>query len=94
MADDSPADPPRPASLSGGGASDAGQQGTPAATASTVSHSNTPTLTGPNVSAPPRASSTHVDTPASSIGLPAATSTPLAVLGAAQVSVGVTSSNL
>ncbi|KAE9005442.1 hypothetical protein PR003_g18168 [Phytophthora rubi] len=88
---DSPATPPPPASSSGDGAGDTGQQGTPAAPASSVSRSDTPTSTGPGVSAPSQASPTRVDTPASSIGLPAATSTPLAVLGAAQVSVGVTS---
>ncbi|KAE8892726.1 hypothetical protein PF003_g23472 [Phytophthora fragariae] len=91
MVDDSPADPPRPASLSGGGARAAGQQDTPAAPASSVSHSDTPTSAGASISAPSRASSTRVDTPVSSVGLPAATSTPLAVLGAAQVSVGTTS---
>ncbi|KAE9338774.1 hypothetical protein PR003_g11334 [Phytophthora rubi] len=71
MADDSPADPPRPG----------------------TSRSDTPTSTGPGISASSQASSALTDTPASSIGLPVATSTLLAVPGAAQVSVGVTSTS-
>ncbi|KAE8994518.1 hypothetical protein PR002_g19901 [Phytophthora rubi] len=93
MADGSPADPPRPASLSGGDASDTGQQGTPAAPATSVSHSDTPPSTGAHILAPSQTSSTHADTPASSTGLSAATSTPLTVPGATQASTGVTSSN-
>ncbi|KAE9184588.1 hypothetical protein PF004_g23612 [Phytophthora fragariae] len=78
MADDSPADQPRPASSSGDGAGGTGQQGTPAAPASPSIHprasrSNTPTSAGPGASASSQMSSALTDTPASSIGLSAAT---------------------
>ncbi|KAE9181437.1 hypothetical protein PF004_g24540 [Phytophthora fragariae] len=78
MADDSPVDPPRPASSSGDGAGGTGQQGTPAAPASPsirprASRSNTPTSAVPGASASSQMSSALTDTPVSSIRLSAAT---------------------
>ncbi|KAE9003688.1 hypothetical protein PR003_g18237 [Phytophthora rubi] len=98
MADDSPADPPRPASPSGDGASGTGQQGTPATPASpgtvpSASRSNAITSAGPGISTSSQMSSALTGVSASSVGPPAATSTSLTVPGATQAFAGVTSSS-
>ncbi|KAE8990094.1 hypothetical protein PR003_g25718 [Phytophthora rubi] len=89
---DSPVNPPPPASSSGDGAGDTGQQGTPATPTSPVSASATsgaPVSTGSSTLSSSQVSSALTGASAGSSGLSAVTNAPPAASSAAQVSVGV-----